>query len=263
MAQESNKLVRDSRTGDVFHYRWAARRALMLLDSDSGLEKIVIEGDDSEAAKGEYSLDMVEVYRSGKPFDRIKYQFKYSVEHSEEPMGFSLLKKTFKGFQENFVSQIKDARKQRYLIVTNRPISDELKQCLNDCATGRKCSGRLALSFLKTVKLKGENLKRFCKSVSFQELEDTLDAQLWTLRKSVTSVTAGVPPLEAVNALVDMVAQKALPKRSNVITRHRPNSILLKNGFVRKVIKRFEIGYCNLIKSCLCMRRAAWVKRLR
>ena len=218
MVQESNKLVRDSRTGDVFHYRWAARRALMLLDSASGLEKIVIEGDDSEAAKGEYSLDMVEVYRSGKPFDRIKYQFKYSVEHSEEPMGFSLLKKTFQGFQENFVSQKKDARKQRYLIVTNRPISDELKQCLNDCATGRKCSGRLALSFLKTVKLKGENLKRFCKSVSFQELEDTLDAQLWTLRKSVTSVTAGVPPLEAVNALVDMVAQKALPKRSNVIT---------------------------------------------
>ena len=144
MAQESNKLVRDSRTGDVFHYRWAARRALMLLDSASGLEKIVIEGDDSEAAKGEYSLDMVEVYRSGKPFDRIKYQFKYSVEHSEEPMGFSLLKKTFQGFQENFVSQIKDTRKQRYLIVTNRPISDELKQCLNDCAAGRKCSGRFA-----------------------------------------------------------------------------------------------------------------------
>ena len=42
MAQESNKLVRDSRTGDVFHYRWAARRSLMLLDSASGLEKIVI-----------------------------------------------------------------------------------------------------------------------------------------------------------------------------------------------------------------------------
>lgn len=218
MSRESNKLVRDSRTGDVFHYRWAARRALMLLDPVSGLEKIVIEGDDSEVAKGEYSLDMVEVYRSGEPFDRIKYQFKYSVEHSEEPMGFSLLKKTFLGFRENFISQIKDAKKLRYLIVTNRPISEDLKQCLNDCAAGRKCSSRLASTFLKAVNLRGENLKLFCESVAFQDLEDTLDAQLWALRKGIMSVTAGIPPLEAVNALVDMVAQKALPKRYNVIT---------------------------------------------
>ena len=37
-------LVRSSRDGDQFHYLWASRRALLLLDPKSNLHTITIEG---------------------------------------------------------------------------------------------------------------------------------------------------------------------------------------------------------------------------
>ena len=37
-------LVRASRDGDYFHYLWAARKALLLLNPLSGLEVLTIEG---------------------------------------------------------------------------------------------------------------------------------------------------------------------------------------------------------------------------
>lgn len=40
----SNELVEYSRQGDVFHYRWAARRCLSLVDPNTSLRAIVIEG---------------------------------------------------------------------------------------------------------------------------------------------------------------------------------------------------------------------------
>ena len=65
---ESNTAVRASRAGDRFHYCWAAKRSLLLLHPNPELEKIVIEGDDSSGADGEYSRDMTEVYRAGSTF---------------------------------------------------------------------------------------------------------------------------------------------------------------------------------------------------
>lgn len=37
-------LVRASRDGDYFHYLWAARKALLLLNPLSGLDVLTIEG---------------------------------------------------------------------------------------------------------------------------------------------------------------------------------------------------------------------------
>lgn len=123
---EANPLVRASRAGDRFHYCLAARRSLSLLDNNSGLNRIIIEGDDVSGTNGEYSLDMTEVYRDGFAFDRIKYQFKYSVERVGKPFAFSELKKTIVGFAENYQAQLPHKLSLRYLIVTNRGVSDEL-----------------------------------------------------------------------------------------------------------------------------------------
>ena len=38
-----NKLVRYSRAGDVFHYRWAACRCLRLINPESSLKKVIID----------------------------------------------------------------------------------------------------------------------------------------------------------------------------------------------------------------------------
>lgn len=39
-----NELVRYSRAGDIFHYRWVARRCLRLISPKSLINQIVIEG---------------------------------------------------------------------------------------------------------------------------------------------------------------------------------------------------------------------------
>ena len=60
-------LVRPSRDGDQFHYLWAARRCLRLLDAASGLVSVTIEGPsvDEEpgstpAEAGEEIIDVAE-----------------------------------------------------------------------------------------------------------------------------------------------------------------------------------------------------------
>lgn len=61
----SPDLVAYSRVGDTFHYRWAARRCLYLLDFNSGLEYITIEGSKEPRLAGEYVIDTAE-YRTDR-----------------------------------------------------------------------------------------------------------------------------------------------------------------------------------------------------
>jgi hypothetical protein len=55
-----NDLVGYSRAGDVFHYRWAARRCLRLIYPNSALRTIVIEGSLEKEKAGEYVIDIAE-----------------------------------------------------------------------------------------------------------------------------------------------------------------------------------------------------------
>ncbi len=54
------KLVKYSREGDVFHYRWAARRCLKLINPRSPLKSVVIEGSKENALAGEYVIDVAD-----------------------------------------------------------------------------------------------------------------------------------------------------------------------------------------------------------
>ena len=54
-------LVRNSRDGDQFHYTWAARQSLRLLDLNTSFRRMFIEGAspaDSLAKTGEESIDL-------------------------------------------------------------------------------------------------------------------------------------------------------------------------------------------------------------
>lgn len=215
----ANSFVRDSRAGDRFHYCFAARRSLLLLDQNSGLERIVIEGDDSSGTNGEYSLDMTEVYRDGREYDKIKYQFKYSVERVNKPFTFSELKDTIVGFAENYESAVGQGKKLRYLVVSNRGVSKELKSCVETIAIGGESKGRTADSFLRNVRLRHDMLKAFCATLVFQDMEEDLEAQFQNLRVQSASYIAGIPTVDSMYALVDMIARKALPKNDGVITK--------------------------------------------
>ncbi|NOQ63785.1 MAG: hypothetical protein GQ582_04670 [Methyloprofundus sp.] len=49
MAEKYNS-VSCSREGDIFHYRWAARRCLKLLDFNTSLDTVTIEGSNDDLA---------------------------------------------------------------------------------------------------------------------------------------------------------------------------------------------------------------------
>ena len=65
VTRNENALVRYSRAGDKFHYRWAARRCLRMIDPRSPLQCITIEGSKESKAAGEYVIDVAEYSHDG------------------------------------------------------------------------------------------------------------------------------------------------------------------------------------------------------
>src|SRR4030043_1373857 len=97
-------LVRSSRAGDVFHYRWAARRCLRLINPKSLLKCVVIEGSKERALAGEYVIDVAEYTESddsGK--EKVTYfQLKHSTKRINQHLSLSDLKDTTEGFAARF-----------------------------------------------------------------------------------------------------------------------------------------------------------------
>lgn len=142
-------IVRYSRAGDQFHYRWAARRCLALLDPASGLVCITIEGissNESEATStesGEEVVDVAEYYGddSIKHARRISY---YQLKHSykeDKLWTLSGLSKTLKGFFERykvFRKGAEDIGRQRvdFTFITNRLVSEDVHELIERIKKG-------------------------------------------------------------------------------------------------------------------------------
>jgi len=204
--------VSASRSGDAFHYRWAARRSLLLLDQSSHLTRIKIEGDEFDDVQGEYSLDMIELYAPDAEYDRIGYQFKYSVRRIGTEMPLRELAKTFKGFAERHFDKNNSDKRQCYKIVSNRPVSKNLKKCVADIADGGEPSGRYAKAFPAACGLKGRELREFCRSIRFEDDEPDLGRLLWILKKDVGEYGVRNPTADFVQLLVDMISNKVLER---------------------------------------------------
>jgi hypothetical protein len=138
-------LVRYSRAGDVFHYRWAARRCLRLLDLNSPLECVTIEGSREDQQAGEYVIDVAEYLRSNEQGDAVDYfQLKHATVRTRVRIGFGELKKTLKGFVDRYEAALKepshDERRITFSVVTNRRISRCVKDTVNRIVTGRNAN---------------------------------------------------------------------------------------------------------------------------
>lgn len=89
----SNDLVSYSRAGDVFHYRWAARRCLQLIRPNTSLQKITIEGSDEKEKAGEYVIDVAEYSLAGDGRNIIDYyQLKHTTVQQDIPFELSNLR---------------------------------------------------------------------------------------------------------------------------------------------------------------------------
>ena len=74
-----NDPIRDSRTGDEFHYRWAARRCLNMIYPKSKVVKLFIEGSDEPNSPGELVIDVSEYLGEKDNIQKIKY---YQLKHN-------------------------------------------------------------------------------------------------------------------------------------------------------------------------------------
>ena len=125
----SNDLVSYSRAGDVFHYRWAARRCLGLIHPNSALEKIIIEGSAEKKKAGEYVIDVTEYSNMPNGNKQIcYYQLKHTTVRKDRPFQLSDLQDTFSGFAKRFIQHKNeksfDIASVSFTIITNRIITD-------------------------------------------------------------------------------------------------------------------------------------------
>jgi len=143
-----------SRAGDQFHYLWAARKCLKLIDPIAGLKALVVEGVSagelgSETEKlanplpAEEKIDVAEYFGSErlKEASLVVYsQLKHSTRHASTPFTASGIKPTLRGYAKRFIAASKSigyseaCKKFRFAFVSNRPINHKILTAVAKCA---------------------------------------------------------------------------------------------------------------------------------
>jgi len=229
----ANDLVAYSRAGDVFHYRWAARRCLHMIYPNSTLRSVFVEGSNATEKEGEYVIDVTE-YHEIKGNEQIDYyQLKHSTVQVDDPFTLSDLKDTFEGFAKRYLQHYgtgivpQDAARVRFIILTNRLVSDDFQENIQKLGEGKTVNNGFLSTIKKYTKLEDEQLKVFCSIVEFQKVEQDYRGQKVALQTEISELIAGTfnnPQLDSITALVQ---EKVLPDSNHKIIREE---ILQKFG---------------------------------
>lgn len=211
----TNKSVAYSRAGDAFHYRWAARRCLRLIQSTSKLKLVVIEGSKEREKAGEYVIDVSEYYdNDDSDKRRIEYyQLKHTTVRHDKPFTLSGLRDTIIGFSKRFQQHTRDNSLESvsFTVITNRKISSAFKENLAAiiCGTG---AGK---TFDRTIKsyttLEGDELSRFCSLLRLEDGEGDYEVQKRELRIEMSRLQPGVIDSAQVDSIVTLVEDRVLP----------------------------------------------------
>lgn len=219
-------LVRASRDGDQFHYLWAARRALQLLTPQSRLVAITIEGASTSELQsvgtveaGEELIDIAEYYGSTviENATLVRYmQLKHSTLRTDDVWLPSGLEKTITGFSKRYVTLKQKLpaeplhEKLEFWFVTNRPISADFVEAVEDAAAQRAPRHSADLAKLKKfTSFDGADLASFCKMLRFEGRHD----DYWTQRNILSQDVSGYLPeldVDAPMRLKELVTRKAL-----------------------------------------------------
>jgi len=219
----SPNLVAYSRVGDTFHYRWAARRCLRLLDFNSNLYEVTIEGSKEPKSGGEYVIDTAEYsFEENNARSSVEYfQLKHSTVQLDKDFTLSGLKETIKGFASRFKSLNKSAHNfsdVKFTIVTNRPISPQFKKSIDRLAFGESGGKRFDNTIKDYTQLKGEKLTEFCRSLELVDGEGNYDAQKHQLHRELVRLTCEANDTKPLLSLVDLVRTRIEPSspRKNI-----------------------------------------------
>jgi len=208
-----------------------------MIDPQSSLRCIVVEGSNSPGAAGEYVIDLAEYSAVSESQESVAYyQLKHSSTRTRKPFSFSEIRPTLKGFAERFSSVRRRADPQAlpptFCFVANRPVSARVKAAIAALARGEKAPKKIAANLRRATKLNGDALSAFCSGISFADNEGDYIVQKQKLRQEIRQLIAGfVDSPETLN-LVDLVEDRALPKSEDgaVGGRIYPEDVLQRLG---------------------------------
>ena len=178
----NSNAVRFSRDGDQFHYLWAARRCLRLLSPTDDLVAVSIEGPSAQETQtgesveaGEEQIDVGEYYGSEdiRKATLVRYiQLKHSTQNPTVAWPPSGLEKTIRGFSERYQEIEKSSKKGgfttpvEFCFISNRPISSNLMETIEDAASGDTSRHPNILRRLEEfTSLSGERLSAFLQAL--------------------------------------------------------------------------------------------------
>ena len=217
----NNSLINFSRAGDIFHYRWAAKRCLKLLDFNTNLHKITIEGSLEPDQLGECVVDVAEYSISEKEPVVEYFQLKHSTTQLDNPFTLSGLKDTIVGFSERFkeISSKKSELKNYFFtVITNRPIDESFKENIKKLASNQEADSRFSATIEKYTGLKGKLLNQFCSVIRLCDGEGNYDAQKYDIHRELAHLTVSREFDKTARLLVSKITEKIEPGKSNVIT---------------------------------------------
>ena len=216
--------VGPSRSGDQFHYQWAARQCLGLLAGADGLVAVAIEGasldeGDASTSVGDEVIDVGLYYGSEDVIaaESIRYmQLKHSSKRAHDPWTASGLKKTIEGFAGRFreleASLGPDvlAKKVRFIFLTNRPMDGTVLEALADIAAGSTAPRHREIDELlrRYAASAGSNVQSFFAAFSVEAGEP----DLWEQRNLLSldlSAYLSEPDTEASLQLKELITRRA------------------------------------------------------
>lgn len=217
-------LVGFSRAGDVFHYRWAARRSLKMIYPNSLLDSITVEGSPDEDKAGEYVIDLTECY--GKPDEVQKisyYQLKHTTVKADVPFVLSDLKTTFEGFGKRYSQHVaKGEVKEKdisFTIVSNRKIDNNFKKGIANIANDRTVTKIFKKTLVKYTELDEVQLKEFCSIINFEDSEGNYNVQKNELRVEMSQLISGTFDNAYVDSIITLMQDKVLPDSNGLIVK--------------------------------------------
>lgn len=218
-----HELVRPSRDGDQFHYSWAARRCLQLLDHQNDLVAVTIEGastgDVSDPDNAGDELIDVGLYFGSESNDSarlVEYiQLKHSTRNARTQWTVSGLAKTLKGFAARYKQLVNrftaaDVEQRfRFEFTTNRPIDPRIGEAAADLASGSSPRhSTIRDNLLKYTELEERDAARFFTLFRTEGGED----DLWAQRNLLTAELVSYLPdadYDAPVQLKELVTRKA------------------------------------------------------
>lgn len=213
-----------SRAGDRYHYLYAARLAMTMLDPNASLRRIVVEGsaEDDLAHAGEAVIDLALYYEDVvNQGEWITYcQFKHSIVIPPPDVTISSVTGTLEGFAKRYKDLPKAAASScRFEFTTNRALSDSLEQALKALRKGEVSDDSDTLR--AKIDLDPNATMAFAKQVHM--VTETPD-MTGLRRLLLDDARAYLPgddknaPIRLVNLIADCAAEKSTHSRE--LTRH-------------------------------------------